>query len=96
LYDERKFELLWHNFVHPGDAFAYPSAPLLGALLQKDADTVKAFDWLVKIGLAESLFRLLSRSMLSIFDAPAAHNSYWDNRNVIRSVVQAVREAAKH
>jgi len=96
LFEERKIPLAWYNFVHPGDAFAYPSAPLLDSLLQEHAKTVHADDILVKLGAVDTIVRALTlKSVLSIFDAANAHNSYWENAQVIRSVAAGVKAASK-
>jgi hypothetical protein len=96
LFDAKKTPLKWQNFIQPADAFAYPSSPLLDAMLQDQKDTVDAQDLLVKNNpLNTLLIALIGKTDLALLGAAQAHNGYWDNPRVITTIAKFIQTASK-
>jgi hypothetical protein len=95
LYKETGTPLNWFNFVHPGDAFAYPNSGLLKTLLRDDAHTVNATDALVDLGAVAKLAgATLGKTDAAVVGAASAHNGYWNTPSVIDAVVKSITQTA--
>ncbi|OUL23184.1 hypothetical protein BV372_30105 [Nostoc sp. T09] len=92
LYTLRHKPLPWRNFAHPGDPIAYPLEGLKQMLLDHSATYVDIQDVISEQG---NIFnRPFSQKLVPLLWGGEAHNSYWDNQLVGKTISEIIRAAA--
>lgn len=91
LFNKNNTKLKWCNFVHPGDAIAYPLEGLLSDLLDKQQnglDSISLTDIITDNG---NIFSLpFQQTFFALLGAGDAHGSYWRSNLVASRIAKEI------
>jgi hypothetical protein len=91
LHTAKQKALPWRNYAHPGDPLAYPLEGVMPLLLKESTALVQIQDVITEKG--NLLTRPFNQTLAPLLSGGDAHNSYWKNGTVAKTIGEVIRLA---
>lgn len=95
LYDKRRKKLPWRNYLHPGDPIAWPLETVMPQLVDGRQQYLDIRDIVTfNADFSDFLTQPFSQTPLALLHGGDAHGSYWESKEVARSIAETIRQEA--